>query len=166
MFTLYADWQCKNSGDVEIEIAQILDGHRRYKAYLLENRDKFPESAFSLASAEWRNNFNDHRAPHDSWICDINFHDGALPRFPGSGCRDLRLVMLGAYHDGHLHLLYRDVESFSMAATGLVQIHRDEIRLSETGRVLHEIEFLGAPNWLIVCSDIEWEWRPLPGNAG
>lgn len=166
MFTLLADWRSEDPHEVEDDWKRMLEAHRRYEAYLAENRARFPESAFAFASAEWRNDFSDHRAPHDSWITDIHFNDGALPRFAGSGSKDLNLVLLGAYHDGHLHLRYRDVQSFNVAATGLIEIYRDEVRLSECGHVLHEIEFLGNPNWLIVCSDIEWEWRPLSSADG
>jgi hypothetical protein len=45
-----------------------------------------------------------------------------------------------------------------------LRIYRDEVRLSEPGLVLHEIEFLARENWLIEREDIEASWEPLLGS--
>jgi hypothetical protein len=163
MFTLYEDWRIRD-GDVLAESQSMLAAHHRYGAYLEENRARFPVSAFEYASAPWRNNFSDHRAPHDAWVVGIHFNDRSLPAAGEERATDLELVLLGAYHDGHLHLMYRGVRSFRLSSeradTSPTEVYRDEVRLSDRGLVLHEIEFLGRDNWLIECGDIEFEWRP------
>jgi hypothetical protein len=163
MFTLYEDWRAVD-GDDAAEIQNMLAAHRRYAAYLEENCARFPVSAFEYASTPWRNNFSDHRAPHDAWVASIHFIDRSLPTAGGERATDLELVLLGAYHDGHLHLSYRGVRSFQLSSehadTSPTEVYRDEVRLSDRGLVLHEVEFLGRDNWLIECRDIEFEWRP------
>lgn len=75
--------------------------------------------------------------------------------------------MLGAYHDGRTRLRYKNVHgariSLSDARGGPTEIYRDEIRLSDTGLVLHEIEFLAGDSWLIECEDMDQQWEELPG---
>lgn len=165
MFTLYEDWRAPD-GDDAAEIQSMLAAHRRYVAYLEENRARFPASAFEYASAPWRNNFNDHRAPHDAWVASIHFSDRSLPASGGDRETNLEITLLGAYHDGNLHLKYRGVRSFHLsreeADLSPTEVYRDELRLSDQGLVLHEIEFLGRDNWLIECRDVEFEWRPAP----
>ena len=98
-------------------------------------------------------------------MAEFRFIDRSLPQSGGNRLCDIELVLLGAYHDGHLHLVYRGVHSFKLsshsASDGPTEIYRDEIRLSDAGHVLHEIEFLGADNWLVECRDIEWGWVAL-----
>ena len=83
---------------------------------------------------------------------------------------DVRL--LGAFHEAHLELNYRDVRSYTLSAqpSGKLQADQnaghgdwlnDEVRLSENNLVLHEILFRNRSRWLIEASDILWEWKPL-----
>jgi len=46
----------------------VREAYRRYQEYLRQNKDEFPPSAFALATAEWYQNPNDHRCPHDGWL--------------------------------------------------------------------------------------------------
>lgn len=165
MFTLHGDWRSPD-GDEFAELRDMLAAHRRYKAYLEENRARFPASAYEYASAPWRNDFSDHRAPHDSWVSQIQLYDRSLPKSGSDRITELEIVLLGAYHDGHLHLRYHGVRTLALFANGIdlapTEVYRDEVRLSdEEGFVLHEIEFMGADNWLIECRDLEFEWIPI-----
>ena len=170
MFTLFADWRLKDQDDLTAEIESMMSAHRRYADYLAQHQGRFPQSAFAYASADWRNNFSDHRAPHDSCVSELRFVDRSLPRADADRDTDLEIVLFGAYHDGHLHLQYLNVQSFALSSTsvaaGPTEVYRDEVRLSDDGLVVHEIEFLGADNWLIVCKDLEFKWVPLPASEG
>jgi hypothetical protein len=46
--------------------------------------------------------------------------------------------------------------SFSTTKTGHGDWLYDEIRLSERGLVLHEVEFSSNGHWLIECKDIKY----------
>lgn len=166
MFTLFADWRALAEEDISTEIEKLRAAHCRYAEYLDRHRSKFPPAAFGYASAEWQENFNDCRAPHDSWVSEVKFVDRPLPGAGADRRTDLEIVLLGAFHDGHLHLRYTEVQSFHLtsttAALGAIEVYRDEVRLSDNGHVVHEIEFLGAENWLVECKDMEWAWVPCP----
>ena len=171
MFILLADWSSKDpNSDAADDAAAMMAAHERYRAYLQSNEHRFPPRAYEFAVADWHHNFSDHRALHDSWVKSVRFVDASLPVAGDNRQKTFELLLLGAYHDGHLRLTYRNVQNFFLAydllRDGPVEIYRDEIRLSEAGLVLHEIEFLARDNWLIECEDIEVFWEPLvPGSA-
>lgn len=169
MFILYADWSVERSADDDDEFAAMMDAHRRYYAYLESNRAKFPQKAYELATSSWRHNFSDHRALHDSWVQSFQFSDDSLPRAGKDRKNSLEIVLLGAYHDGHIVLCYENVSAFNLSHSdvreGPTEIYRDEIRLSEAGRVLHEIELLARDNWLIECEDMGQRWEPFTDTS-
>jgi hypothetical protein len=77
--------------------------------------------------------------------------------------------LLGSYHDGHIEITYREVKNYSLIATlsgpeageGHGDWLVDEIRLSERGYLLHEIEWSRGSDWLIECKDFEYRWLPF-----
>lgn len=141
-----------------------VDAFRRYRFYLEAERDRFPPSAFSLATSDWYFDPRDHRCPHDAWLEWASLsetHDGA-ERVLG-----LRLRLRGAYHDGYIELHYARVFKYALTLDNGAQGHRDwrydEFRLSERGHLLHEIEWSGQSGtgrWLVEASDIEFSWLP------
>jgi hypothetical protein len=150
----------------------VAGGFERYQAYLQSVRDVFPPSAFALATSDWYFRFEDPRCPHDAWLESIEIGEHA------SGSRNqvrgahLNVRLLGAYHDGHIELHYPRVCSYTLRGN---LIHRghcdwryDELRLSERGNLIHEIEWCGATDtasWIIEASDIEFRWVPKTGSA-
>lgn len=140
----------------------------RYQAYLRENQDRFPPNAFALATSEWYFSFDDHRAPHDAWLESATFAE------PSSGERNenrtlsLRLKLLGPYHDYWLEFFYPKVYSYTLtnpkATGGHFDWRYDEFRLSESGNLIHEIEWAGAPgveaHWVIEASDAIFSAAP------
>jgi hypothetical protein len=143
--------------------------HDAYRAYLASIREMLPQSAFEFATAPWRDS-DDHRNLHDAWVESLTIRE------PSSGDRhekralELHLLLLGAYHDGHTVLIYRDVQSYALDTP--VTFKRppfnvghgdwlvDEVTLSENNFVQHEIEFSRGSRWRIECRDIEWAWHP------
>jgi hypothetical protein len=80
----------------------------------------------------------------------------------------MRVRLLGAYHDGHIELLYPRVFGYQFRVTDGECGHRDwrydEVRLSPCGHVVHEIEWYGRKevgSWLVKASDVEFRWTPL-----
>lgn len=146
----------------------------RYRVYLEANRANFPKNAFELATSSWYYGFDDHRAPHDAWLEKLEIDEAYTPETaalgPGRRERNLsiRLRLLGAYHDGYIEIRYPRVFRYALniehGAHGQRDWRYDELRVSETGTLIHEIEWCGARDigtWLIEASDIEFTWFPI-----
>jgi len=147
--------------------ARIDAQHRAYREYLETSRDSWPGGAFEFAISDWHYDTQDHRCPHDSWLqrAGITENRKGEERYVSRGLA-FEVVLLGAYHDGELTVQYADVESYTMELprqTQSIATHGDwlidELRLSPTGTVLHEIQFHSGARWLIECSDVVALWR-------
>jgi hypothetical protein len=68
------------------------------------------------SSLEWYNFPKDHRCPHDAWVESITISE------PSSGERhqvrglEIRVRLLGAYHDGNIEFTYKRVLRYLMGA--------------------------------------------------
>ena len=75
-------------------------------------KKSLPASALEFTLADWHYNNIDPRCPHDAWL------EHVIIREPSSGERseirglEIEIKLLGAYHDGYIQLLYKDVESY------------------------------------------------------
>ncbi|WP_396616298.1 hypothetical protein ACHZ97_00720 [Lysobacter soli] len=140
---------------------------RRYAEYLEINRSRFPVSAYKLAASGLLLDASDPSCPHDGWL------EWARLEEPSSGERQeirtqsLRIRLLGAYQDRYIELFYPLVYSYSMSSAhsdGNGDWRYSEIRLNDSGNVVHEIEWAGAPgreaHWLIEASDVELKSIP------
>ena len=136
-------------------------------AYLESVRGSMPESAFALASSDWYFSFTDHRCPHDAWLESVTISE------PSSGDRhevrstSIRIRLLGAYHDGFIEFFYPSVVRYRLDASDCADGHQDwrydEFRLSESGHVVHEIEWRGLHDdvrWIIESSEVQFQWYP------
>jgi hypothetical protein len=136
---------------------------RRYAAYLEENRSKFPAAAFELASSGLLLNASDPSCPHDGWLEWARFDEPAEGERHEIRSLGFRIRLLGAYHDRYVELFYPKVFSYSMnnhrSAAGHFDWRYSEIRLSDEGNVIHEIEWSGPPgmaaHWIIEASDVQ-----------
>ncbi len=140
----------------------------RYTEFIESERHRFPPSAMALIDSDWYFGFSDHRAPHDSWLQDVRVtearsHDEDLPAET-----IIYIRLLGAYHDGIIELTYSGVTSYSLQMTDLSRGHcdwrYDEFRISDTGDLIHEIEWCGAMDtgrWLIQARDVTHSWHPI-----
>jgi hypothetical protein len=163
------------SSDISFEIETLEDlqefrrRHDAYRAYLMGVRDLLPASAFSFATAVWRDS-DDHRNPHDAWVESLTILEPSSGKRHEERSLEIHLRLLGAYHDGHMALTYRDVQSYTLN-TPVTRLDPplkvghgdwlvDEVTLSENKLVQHEIEFRRGGRWRIECRDIEWAWHP------
>jgi hypothetical protein len=144
----------------------------RYEEYLRRQCDAFPPGAYSLATAEWYFDPSDHRCPHDAWLDAITLSETATGLRHEVRIVNMRIRLLGAYHDGHIELYYPQVFGYKLEIDSAVNGHRDwlydEFRLSDKGHVLHEIEWSGfdtSGRWMIEASEVEFVWRPLETSA-
>jgi hypothetical protein len=143
----------------------VVGAFRRYHDYLQSLKHAFPPSAYALATSNWYFDFNDHRCPHDAWLETLDLRE--LPSGERGGERSLSLTVrfLGAYHDGLIELRYPRVFAYRLnidhGAAGHRDWRYDELRVSEHGNLVHEIEWAGAGDvgvWIIEASDLEFRW--------
>ena len=174
-FILYKDFP----GDPGDDLAEFNARHDRYREYLVANRARFPSSAYSFATADWRFDPTDHRCPHDSWVETLTLFEPSSGEYREKRGLEIHIRLLGAYHDGYLNLVYSGVRSYSLDTPSDFALPPngvghgdwlvDEIRLSDHGHVLHEIEFSRGSRWVIECRDIMYRWEelvasPMPPN--
>jgi hypothetical protein len=149
--------------------SNVAAAFRRYRDYIHSNQKGFPRSAFDLARSDWYFNPQDHRCPHDAWLKNLSISEPATGNRQEIRATSLRIQLLGAFHDGMIELFYPKVFTYvidsPVSERGLGDWRYDEFRLSENGRLIHEIEWSGFPDghesrWLIEASDIEFQWLP------
>lgn len=146
--------------------ADPVGAFQRYEKYLKENKGIFPPSAYALATSGWYGDFNHHHCPHDGWLESFRFvESSSSPNEPRTCSLVVRL--LGAYHDGHIEFWYPQVFSYSFSTQCVAQGHGDwrydEFRLSESGNLIHEIEWAGNSDksvWIIESNDLQFKWHP------
>jgi hypothetical protein len=152
--------------------ARDIDVHgafRRYQEYLESVRDVFPPSAFALATSDWYFNPNDHRCPHDAWFESLNLSEPFFGKQGKERSLSLNVRLLGAYHGGYIELCYLQLFRYALNVShgehGQRDWRYDELRVSERGHLVHEIEWCGARGigvWVIEASDLEYRWVPKP----
>jgi len=150
----------------------VVAAYQRYQQYLREHEREFPRGAFALGTAEWYQNVNDHRCPHDAWLEHLLITESGNSE--GDRRTLIRIRLLGAYQDGYIEFSYPQVFAFSLEGSqstkGLGDWLCDEFRLYSGGHVIHEIEWAGLPSsegarWTIEASDVEFRWMPHTGST-
>jgi hypothetical protein len=142
-----------------------------YYSYLETVKTKLPSAAFDFAIAKWHYDHEDQRCPHDSWVESLNIQEVSSGNRKENRSIEMHLKLLGAFHDGHINLYYKQVKGYTLNTPTEVQMlplnvgHgdwlNDEIRLSERGLVIHEIKFSRGSRWIIECEDIVYKWIPF-----
>ena len=145
----------------------VVGAFDRYREYLEEVRGSMPPSAYALATSDWYFGFHDHKAPHDAWLESIEISEPSSGKRSEERYTSIRIRLLAAFHDGYIELFYPRVFSYSLSSIdtsrGLQDWRYDEFRVSEEGRLIHEIEWSGAwatARWIIEASDVEYSWTP------
>lgn len=123
----------------------VVAAFRRYREYLESVKDSFPPSAYALATSDWYYDHNDHRCPHDAWLETLCLTEPSSGSPHQKRTLSLQLRLLGALHDGYVQLRYPRVFSYRLDIHDGEMGHRnwryDEFRVSEEGRLIHEIEW-------------------------
>ena len=152
-------------------MSDVTKAFQRYREFIDQNKDRFPESVFELASSEWYFNPSDHKCPHDASLERLTVEE------PSAGDRheirkvNIRIVLLAAYHDGYIEFFYDGVTKYSLEGAAVTEGHHDwkfdEFRLSDEGRVIHEIEWAGlsqTAHWIIEASNVTYDWKDKKGR--
>lgn len=154
-------------------VEEVMTREGAYRRYLQEHRGMFRSSAYEFATAEWHYDPTDHRCPHDAWVEEVSIVES------GTGARgavrnvEIRVQLLGAYHDGTILLNYRGVCAYSLSAPILPPSGRtavghgdwliDEFVVEPDGRIRHDVVFSGGGRWSIELADVEYTWAPFAG---
>lgn len=141
----------------------------RYDAYLKEQADRFPEGAYALADSDWWFGDSDPKSPHDAGLVSIQLVELDAEDVPGGFEVAIEIRLEAASGQGQIELHYPRVASYELSGLELGFGHHDwrydEFRLSETGLVIHEIEWahMGeTARWTIEAADVVFEWAPRP----
>lgn len=140
-----------------------------YRKSLSSIAESLPCGVTAFALCDWYYDLTDHRCPHDTWLEELAIIE------PATGDRnehrgiEIRLRLLGAYHDGHVFFRYRNVRRYCLETAKEYKLSPlqaghgdflfDEIRISQAGFVEQEIEFSRGSRFIIESSDIEFEFR-------
>jgi hypothetical protein len=149
----------------------VIAAWRRYQQYLLQHREGFPQNAFSLATAEWYHDPNDHRCPHDGWLQSLFFSASAAE--PKKRPLTLQIRLLGAYHDAYVEFTYPQIFGYTLEGPSSAVLGDwlyDEFRITSKNHLVHEIEWAGSGNatgarWIIEADDVEFRWFPISGGG-
>jgi hypothetical protein len=143
----------------------VVVAYRRYQQYLNDNQKAFPSGAYALATAEWWQLPSDSRSPHDARLEAFSILENGGAERNGRSTA-IRMKLMGTVN---IELFYPQVFKFELQTptclAGLGDWLYDEFTLSQSGRLIHEIEWAGfgrgeRSRWIIEASDIEVKWLP------
>lgn len=144
---------------------------QRYLAYVNAERHRFPLPVLELLDSDWYFGFADHRAPHDSSLREILVSEIPSDDPEAPPAIQIRIRLMGPYRDGDIEFIYSGVVSYDVRMVNLARGHcdwrYDEFRLSDSGEVIHEIEWCGAVDtgrWLIQAQSVEHHWHPAAAS--
>ncbi len=150
--------------------AEVADAFKQYNAYLHSVENVFPPGALSFAIADWHYNMQDSRCPHDAWVEFLKIYEDASGTRKENRTVNIKLKLLGAFHDGYIELSYRNIADYRITGGGVGGEHGhdghgdwyvDDFHLSGAGRVVHDILFSRGYIWSIECDDLIYEWLPI-----
>jgi hypothetical protein len=136
----------------------------RYQKYLELKRDSFPQSAYALATSEWYFDPNRSKCPHDGWLEKVSITEPAVGERKEIRELEITTELLGAWHDGSIRFHYPTVQKYVFEGFSVGKGHGDwlydEFRVSSTGTLIHEIEWVDG-RWLIEAADVNFSWLPF-----
>lgn len=141
-------------GEDSIEFGRYLDAPSTYS-------HRLPEAARQFAGDVERFALNHPKSLHDAWVESLVVKESHARDEADSGV-SLELVLLGQKHDRRIRLIYRRVERYEIRAdkgghrdTLHGDLYTHEVRLSEAGRVVHELLFVTGARLEVECAEFE-----------
>ena len=115
-----------------------------------------------------RHNLDSPHSLHDSWMTSLTIKENRKLERPFEPKPTIEIELLGPMHDRSIILTYAGIASYEI--TGLLNpynwadtyhgdIMRHEVRLRESGRFIHEIEFSSESRIIVVCKDLQCSER-------
>jgi hypothetical protein len=136
-----------------------------YEKYIQSIRKKLPEHIYTFAANPNNYNFQSHSSLHDSWLENFNVKEVATGKRNEIRKLEIKISLLGPFHDRRIHLRYTGVTQYSFVTpprydepryehTAHGDLFTHEIRLGHDGLFIHELLFERDAVLLIECSDI------------
>lgn len=137
-----------------------------YQAHLAAHKDRFPVSAYEIATSSWWYQFDLPEAPHDSRLIAFRMGDTGASTWDNQKGFWIEIELHSAYA-GTIILRYPEIYRYSLEMSGdLPGIHGDwrydEFSLTQDGHLLHTIEWADGARWVIEASDIQHRYFPEP----
>jgi hypothetical protein len=141
----------------------------RYRDHLKAAEGWFPPSAFRLATSDWWYAFDRAEAPHDSRLLALRVRDIGAESYEGNSPSAIEVTLHSAY-GGIIHLRYPTVYRYSLEMpAGVDGVHDDwrydEFHATESGRVVHTIEWARGTVWQIEASELFHDYVPPSKSA-
>jgi len=131
------------------------------------NREAIRLPLLECASSTWYTSPSDHRCPHDAWVEAINISEPASGERQEKRSLEIRIRVLGAYHDGIIEITYKRVDEYHLQASVGAAGHGDWLRdeVEDCGEsILHTIA-LENGKIQIKAMEAEYRWIPLAGRS-
>ena len=138
----------------------------RYSHYVESIRDLLPSHVYAFASDSRYFDLNSHSSLHDAWLESLTVREVASGERRDIRKMEITITLLGPYHDQLIHLQYIGVTGYTFNAptrhgenrfehTAHGDLLTHEVRLSQSGLLIHELLFDHGTTFLIECSDIK-----------
>jgi len=116
--------------------------------------------------SDWYAAPEDHRCPHDAWVEAVTISETASGDRHEKRELEIRMRLLGAYHDGIIEFTYKQVKNYSLQALKASEGHgdwlRDEVE-ERDGSILHTV-LLANGRIQIEAREIEYKWTGSPND--
>lgn len=134
-----------------------------YFEYVKSLRSKLPLHVFRFASNPEHYSLTSHASLHDAWLERYEVREPAEGERKQYRQTELQVCLLGPYHDRRIFLEYGEVQTYSVSSSNSASGHGDllvhEVRLEETGLLVHELQFVNG-NMVVQCKDIRHRQEP------
>lgn len=144
-------------------------GHLDFKGYLRyvdSIQARLPAHVFAFASDPAHYDLQSRSSLHDAWLQSLSIAETAQGERQEVRRTEIRLSLLGPYHDRQIHLHYRGVEAYAFqnpsrhgeprythTAHGDLLTHA--VWVNSTGLLVHDIVFERGTTLRIECTDIQ-----------
>lgn len=144
----------------------------RYERYLQGVMARLPNGAREFVSQpHWHRDGADHRVLHDSWVESVRLVEVAVDAELQTRRVDVVVTLLGPHHDFRTTISYVGIRRYQMSSGdseipyGRPWNHGDwlidELTLSETGGISHEIWFSTGAIWHFESHDLTCSAEPI-----
>ncbi len=140
-----------------------------YRTHLETIRHRMPAHVYAFAADFQHFDLFSHSTLHDAWLESITIEEIATGTRHEVRRLEIRLRLLGAFHDRHIHLRYEGVTSYSNAMparhgdsryehTSHGDLFTHEVLVNDAGMLTHELLFERDSTLFIECANItHWE---------
>jgi hypothetical protein len=145
----------------------------RYHRYVESIRERLPEHVHAFASDPRFFDTTSHSSLHDAWLESFTVREAASGERHEIRRLEIEIILLGPFHDLRTRLRYTGVTAYSAFApakpghpryehTAHGDLITHEVRLSDSGGLIHELLFERDATILIECADIRHSEEPIP----